>query len=90
MKIKFNVGDYAWGIRQRDRDDWQGPSKMRISSLEPICILGIVGNLCYSFDYKLVFPTHEEAQKVFDKIMEQVKLKQVADAEIRKIIYGPN
>jgi hypothetical protein len=42
----------------------------------------------YEVCFNLLFATENEAQKVFDKIQEQVNIKSWADEKIRKIAYG--
>jgi hypothetical protein len=92
MKTNFKVGDEAWGIRERGRDDW-ALNKIKIDYFENAYTIGnkvIDKKDCTTYEvcFNLLFATENEAQKVFDKIQEQVNIKSWADEKIRKIAYG--
>jgi hypothetical protein len=85
----FKVGNTAWAIRERDRGEWMSPMVISITDIERDCIIGkSIAGLHYTFEHTLVFATHQEAPIIFDKIKEQIRTKEEADKEIRRIAYG--
>lgn len=90
--FSFKIGQEVWGVRERNRNDWTGPTLFKITEIDGAYIVGRLaaegGGFCSwecTFEPKLVFAKKEDAQKVFDKIEKLVNVKARADAKIRAI-----